>query len=136
MPSGGKRKGAGRPKSAPTKNITFRVPIIWIDEIRQLVKERMFELRSGRSIDAKQFHIAVISFDTQDFQDWKLANDLKGDGTEHKRQFSMKNNTYYCITNVCDLRSLSIDEVIETDRANENEQYDKIKIDIRYSLLG
>jgi hypothetical protein len=33
MASGGKRKGAGRPKAAPTKNITFRVPIIWVSEI-------------------------------------------------------------------------------------------------------
>jgi len=41
MASGGKRKGAGRPKAAPTKNITFRVPIIWVSEIKKLVKERM-----------------------------------------------------------------------------------------------
>jgi hypothetical protein len=35
MSSGGKRKGAGRPKAAPTKNITFRVPIIWVSEIKK-----------------------------------------------------------------------------------------------------
>jgi len=46
---GGKRQGAGRPKAAPTKNITFRVPIIWITEIKKLVKERMIELRNGCS---------------------------------------------------------------------------------------
>lgn len=49
MSSGGKRQGAGRPKSAPTKNITFRVPIKWIPEIKKLVKERMMELRNGCS---------------------------------------------------------------------------------------
>lgn len=46
---GGKRKGAGRPKAAPTKNITFRVPIIWVSEIKKIVKERMTELRNGCS---------------------------------------------------------------------------------------
>jgi hypothetical protein len=49
MSSGGKRQGAGRPKAAPTKNITFRVPIIWVSEIKKLVKERMTELRNGCS---------------------------------------------------------------------------------------
>jgi hypothetical protein len=44
---GGKRKGAGRPKAAPTKNITFRVRITWIPEIKKLVKERMKELRNS-----------------------------------------------------------------------------------------
>ena len=33
---GGKRQGAGRPKAAPTKNITLRVPIIWIDETERI----------------------------------------------------------------------------------------------------
>ena len=46
---GGKREGAGRPKAATTKNVTFRVPIVWISEIRKLVKERMSELRNGSS---------------------------------------------------------------------------------------
>lgn len=49
MSSGGKRVGAGRPKAAPTKNITFRIPIIWVSEIKKLVKERMTELRNGYS---------------------------------------------------------------------------------------
>ena len=46
---GGKRKGAGRPKAPPAKNITFRVPIVWIPEIKKLVKERITELRNGCS---------------------------------------------------------------------------------------
>lgn len=46
---GGKRQGAGRPKAAPTKNITFRIQIKWIPEIKKLVKERMTELRNGCS---------------------------------------------------------------------------------------
>lgn len=49
MSSGGKRKGAGRPKATPSKNITFRVQIIWVSEIKKLVKERMSELRNGCS---------------------------------------------------------------------------------------
>lgn len=49
MASGGKRKGAGRPKAAPTKNITFRVPVIWVSEIKKIVKEQIAELRSNKN---------------------------------------------------------------------------------------
>lgn len=49
MASGGKRQGAGRPKAAPTKNITFRVPIIWVSEIKKIVKEQIEELRSNKN---------------------------------------------------------------------------------------
>ena len=36
---GGKRKGAGRPKSAPTKTIAFRVKLDQVEHIKKLVKE-------------------------------------------------------------------------------------------------
>lgn len=49
MDRGGKRKGAGRPKAAPTKNITFRIRVEWIPEIKKIVKERIIELRYGCS---------------------------------------------------------------------------------------
>jgi hypothetical protein len=35
---GGKRKGAGRPKKAPTKTISFRVKLEQIEPIKILVK--------------------------------------------------------------------------------------------------
>lgn len=45
---GGKRIGAGRTKSAPTKIITFRVPIQWTQIIKELVKNRIDELRNNK----------------------------------------------------------------------------------------
>ena len=36
---GGKRKGAGRPRSAPTKTISFRVKLEHVEPIKKLVKE-------------------------------------------------------------------------------------------------
>jgi hypothetical protein len=35
---GGKRKGAGRPKSAPTKTIAFRVKLDQVEPIKEIVK--------------------------------------------------------------------------------------------------
>ena len=42
---GGKRKGAGRkPALYQTKTIAFRVRIEWIEEIKQLVKNKIHQL--------------------------------------------------------------------------------------------
>jgi hypothetical protein len=35
---GGKRPGAGRPKSAPTKTIAFRVKLDQVEPIKEIVK--------------------------------------------------------------------------------------------------
>lgn len=45
---GGKRKGAGR-KPAPyqTDTIAFRVRVEWISEIKQLVKNKIAELKAS-----------------------------------------------------------------------------------------
>jgi hypothetical protein len=44
---GGKRDGSGR-KPAPykTQTIAFRVRTEWVDEIKELVKNRLLELKS------------------------------------------------------------------------------------------
>lgn len=42
---GGKRKGAGRPKTHPTKIITFRLRHNWEDRIRKVVKDEIIELK-------------------------------------------------------------------------------------------
>lgn len=42
---GGKRKGAGRkPALYQTKTISFRVRVEWIEEIKQLVKNKIQQL--------------------------------------------------------------------------------------------
>ena len=45
---GGKREGAGR-KLAPykTRTIAFRVRVEWVAELKQLINERIKELRNG-----------------------------------------------------------------------------------------
>jgi len=42
---GGKRKGAGRPKSLPTKVITFRVQPAWEKAIRKVVADEVKRLK-------------------------------------------------------------------------------------------
>jgi len=44
MRKGGKRKGAGRkPASYQTTTISFRVRVEWVDEIKQMVKDKVAE---------------------------------------------------------------------------------------------
>lgn len=35
---GGKRKGAGRPKGQPTKTISFRVKLEYVDSIKAMIR--------------------------------------------------------------------------------------------------
>jgi hypothetical protein len=83
-----------------------------------------------KSIDNTQRSIAVISLDSHDFQLWKTENNLKHDGLSMKRKFKIGNVTYYCISCVEDLCSLSLDSVTETQYANENKEYEHIKLAI------
>lgn len=44
---GGKRTGSGRKKAAyKTKTVSFRVRVEWEQEIKQVVKQKIFELNS------------------------------------------------------------------------------------------
>ena len=82
----------------------------------------------------KQHHIAVISLDTNDFKHWKSKNNLKEDDIMTSRKFKIGNVTYYRILKVCDLCSLTIDEIIETERAKENKEYERIKLTSNFNL--
>ena len=44
---GGKRKGAGRPKSIPTKILTIRVCATFHDELKELVKRKDLKFREN-----------------------------------------------------------------------------------------
>lgn len=47
---GGKRKGAGRkPASYKTTTISFRVRVEWVTELKQLINDRIKEMRNGCS---------------------------------------------------------------------------------------
>jgi len=71
--------------------------------------------------------IAVISLDTKDFCRWKLKNKLIGGGISKIREFKVGNLTYRCISTVCNTCSLTIDSIMETENAKENEEYDEIR---------
>jgi hypothetical protein len=84
--------------------------------------------------DVRQRSIAVISLDTNDFKLWKNKNNLKHDGLDTQRKFKISNTTYYCVSKVCDLCSLRLDEIIETEYAKENKEYEQIKLAVRVNL--
>jgi len=92
---------------------------------KQIVQEYEKQLNIS---DVRQRSIAVISLDTNDFKLWKTDNNLKHDGLDTQRRFKVGNATYYCISKVCDLCSLAIDEIIETKYAKENKEYEQIKL--------
>lgn len=93
---------------------------------KQIVQE--YESKHLNISGVRQRSIAVISLDTQDFKLWKLEHKLKHDGLDTQRRFKIGNITYYCISKVCDLCSLAIDEIIETEYAKENKEYEHIKL--------
>jgi hypothetical protein len=99
---------------------------------KQIVQE--YETKHLNISDVRQRSIAVISLDTQDFQLWKNENNLKHDGLGTRRRFKIDNTIYYCISKVCDLCSLTLDEITETKYAKENKEYEYIKLVARGNL--
>ena len=93
---------------------------------KQIVQE--YESKHLNISGVRQRSIAVISLDAQDFQLWKNDNNLKHDGLDTQRRFKVGNTTYYCVSKVCDLCSLALDEITETKYAKENKEYEQIKI--------
>ncbi len=71
--------------------------------------------------------IAVISYDVQDFLNWRKENiDDSSISRDTQRRITVNNKIYYCISRPEHLCSLDIDEVIETESAKSNKHYDKI----------
>lgn len=82
----------------------------------------------------KEHNIAVISLNVHDFKLWKSFNNLKEDKIGTEKKFRIKNTRYHCISKVKDLCSLGIDEIIETNYAKENKEYEEIKLVARNNL--
>ena len=78
-------------------------------------------------------NIAVISLDRLDFRIW-CHNRFKHCKTKEGNSLENGRDTYICISRVTDLCSLDLDEVIETDRAKENKEYQQIKTFSKYNL--
>jgi len=87
-------------------------------------------------LNKDQSNIAVISLDTKDFLNWKENNNLRGGGLQYRKKFKIGNNVYNCITKANDLCSLTVNDVIETEHAKENEEYDEIKMVIKGNLAS
>jgi hypothetical protein len=84
--------------------------------------------------DIKERSVAVISLDTQDFNLWKLDSNLKHNGINTPTKFKVENTTYRCVTNICDLCSINIDEIVETKKAKENKHYEEIKFILKSNM--
>lgn len=93
---------------------------------KQIVQE--YENKHLNISDVRQRSIAVISLDAHDFNLWKNENNLNPDGLDTLKRFNIDNTTYYCISKVCDLCSLNLDEIIETEYSKENKEYEQIKL--------
>lgn len=76
--------------------------------------------------DTKQRSIAVLSSNTNDFQAWKRDNNIKPTGVDKMRRFTVGNTTYHCISNVSDLCAINLDDIIETEHAKDNEEYEQM----------
>jgi len=75
---------------------------------------------------SKIYNVGVISLNTNDFLYWKEKNGLKGEGLDNKRKFKVGNSVYFCLTSIGDTCSLELNEVIETEKAKLNKEYEEI----------
>lgn len=78
--------------------------------------------------------IAVISLNIEDFKQWMSERGLVGNMINTPRRIKCGNVIYHCISNSIHPRSYSFDEIIETDYAKENKEYDLIITVIRPNL--
>ena len=68
--------------------------------------------------------IAIISFDVEDFRRYVMDNITGTHKTEKPKKIKCGFDTYYCISDICDMHSISFNEIIETDYAKENKNWD------------
>lgn len=71
--------------------------------------------------------IAIISFDVEDFKRYMITQFINIRKTEKPKKIKCGFDTYYCISDICDMHSISFNEIIETDYAKENKNYEQIK---------
>ena len=73
--------------------------------------------------------VMVIAYNIDDFHNWCLKNKLN---KSFLRSFNIKDVRYIGITRMQELRGYGIDEIMETDRAKENREYNSIINLLRY----
>lgn len=70
--------------------------------------------------------IIVLSLDINDFLYWRKQNNLIPTSLDCKNRFINNSILYICINKSIDLCSVNFDEVIETDNAKLNKEYNEI----------
>jgi hypothetical protein len=71
--------------------------------------------------------IGVIALSVNDFLAWKKENLLIESGPSRKNYFISDNKTYYCVSTIDGMCGYTFDNVIETENANKNKNYELIK---------
>lgn len=79
-------------------------------------------------INGTKLYIGVISKNSEDFLNWKRENNLTGKHRTPKLFYTKDNKTYVCFATICDTKSWSIDELLETNLAKSNKDYEQIKL--------
>jgi len=74
--------------------------------------------------------IGVIAASVDDFQKWRIDKkhrpSKKAGVRNTQRLYTYRNNTYYCVSKETHVCGMTFDLIIETKRARENKNYDKI----------
>jgi hypothetical protein len=78
--------------------------------------------------------VMVISLGQNDFLNWRDKSGLIPEGVSFVHRFSVGNITYRKVSCICDTKSMTVDQIIETDRAKENPEYNRIIESSRYCL--
>lgn len=68
-------------------------------------------------------HIAIISKDLQDFQNWKDLMKLNPDKVDTRKRFMVGDNTYHCVYKPTHTISMVFDSIVETKDAKKGGAY-------------
>lgn len=82
----------------------------------------------------EKYYIGVIACDTHDFKEWKVSNGFKPTN-ETLKIFEIYNTVYVRIEKEDDLCSISLNEILETERAKENPEYTQILNRAKQNML-
>ena len=103
----------------------------------QYLKAKALVTEYEKNNDTRPMNIAVISKSKVDFMIWKNENypDYKFHGRINQvEKFEYDNKIYYCISNMMDLHSLAIDDIIVTPTAFENKYYNTLIVMVKFNL--
>jgi hypothetical protein len=95
------------------------------------------EMRENPHLNMPLVHqrfVAVLSLNAHDFLLWKYDSNFKDVRLETQKRFIVDNTTYFCASDVYGLRAFALDEIIETEHAKENKEYEQMKLAAQSNL--